>query len=139
LKSPNFGRPNLCRNITDMTCFRQYDICLIMKGSVYVQQCTHYKNCFSQLLIFVYIATDLALIIVHKYPDLAVIPNKHGYSPLKLLATRPSAFRSGSKMIWWKRILYHCKCFLLHSLIFPTCNQVIIKSNLNIYLSTIIL
>ncbi|XP_045819481.1 uncharacterized protein LOC123912929 [Trifolium pratense] len=51
---------------------------------------------------------DLALIIVDKYPDLAVIPNKHGFSPLKLLATRPSAFISGSKMIWWKRILYHC-------------------------------
>jgi len=57
-----------------------------------------------------YIATDLALIIIHKYPDLIYIPNKSGFSPLKLLATRPSAFESGCKMIWWKRILYHCKC-----------------------------
>jgi len=57
-----------------------------------------------------YIATDLALIIIHKYPDLIVIQNKLGFSPLKLLATRPSAFKSGYKMIWWKKILYHCKC-----------------------------
>ncbi|CAK8565778.1 unnamed protein product [Lathyrus sativus] len=51
---------------------------------------------------------DLALIIIHKYPDLIVIPNRHGFSPLKLLATRPSAFKSGCTMIWWRRILYHC-------------------------------
>ncbi|CAL5202325.1 unnamed protein product [Lathyrus oleraceus] len=51
---------------------------------------------------------DLALIIIDKYPDLIVIPNRRGFSPLKLLATRPSAFKSGCKMIWWKRILYHC-------------------------------
>ncbi|CAJ2640036.1 unnamed protein product [Trifolium pratense] len=51
---------------------------------------------------------DLALIIVDKYPDLAIISNKHEFSPLKVLATRPSAFISGSKMIWWKRIVYHC-------------------------------
>ncbi|KAL5071240.1 hypothetical protein RYX36_022127, partial [Vicia faba] len=50
----------------------------------------------------------LALIIIDKYPDLIVIANRHGFSPLKLLATRPSAFKSGCKMIWWKRILYHC-------------------------------
>ncbi|KAL5060151.1 hypothetical protein RYX36_031755 [Vicia faba] len=51
---------------------------------------------------------DLALIIIDKYPDLIVIANRHGFSPLKLLATRPSTFKSGCKMIWWKRILYHC-------------------------------
>ncbi|XP_058782201.1 uncharacterized protein LOC131656518 isoform X1 [Vicia villosa] len=51
---------------------------------------------------------DLALIIIDKYPNLISIPNKEGFSPLKLLATRPSAFKSGCKMIWWKRVLYHC-------------------------------
>ncbi|KAI5409055.1 hypothetical protein KIW84_054753 [Lathyrus oleraceus] len=51
---------------------------------------------------------DLALIIIDKYPNLIVIPNRHGFSPLKLLATRPSAFKSGCNMIWWKRIMYHC-------------------------------
>ncbi|XP_058782205.1 uncharacterized protein LOC131656523 [Vicia villosa] len=51
---------------------------------------------------------DLALIIIDKFPNLISIPNKHGVSPLKLLATRPSGFESGCKMTWWKRILYHC-------------------------------
>ncbi|CAK8565738.1 unnamed protein product [Lathyrus sativus] len=51
---------------------------------------------------------DLALIITSKYPDLISIRNRHGFSPLKLLATRPSAFKSGCKMIWWKRLLYSC-------------------------------
>ncbi|TKY47016.1 Ankyrin repeat-containing protein [Spatholobus suberectus] len=51
---------------------------------------------------------DLALIIMHRYPKLYDIQNREGYSPLKLLATRPSAFKSGSNLIWWKRILYHC-------------------------------
>ncbi|RHN67059.1 putative non-specific serine/threonine protein kinase [Medicago truncatula] len=51
---------------------------------------------------------DLAIIIIHKYPDLIVVQNKLGFSPVKLLATRPSAFKSGYKMIWWKKILYHC-------------------------------
>ncbi|CAK8565776.1 unnamed protein product [Lathyrus sativus] len=51
---------------------------------------------------------DLALIIIYKYPNLIDIPDRHGFSPLKLLATRPSAFRSGCNMIWWKRIMYHC-------------------------------
>ncbi|XP_004516111.1 uncharacterized protein [Cicer arietinum] len=51
---------------------------------------------------------DLALIIIDKYPELGAISNKKHYTPLKLLATRPSAFESGFKMIWWKKILYHC-------------------------------
>ncbi|XP_004515014.1 uncharacterized protein [Cicer arietinum] len=50
---------------------------------------------------------DLALIIIHKYPGLGAIPNKYDFTPLKLLATRSSAFKSGCKMIWWKKILYH--------------------------------
>ncbi|XP_029125171.1 uncharacterized protein LOC109788840 [Cajanus cajan] len=51
---------------------------------------------------------DLALIIMHKYPELNDVQNREGFSPLKLLATRPSAFKSGSNLRWWKTILYHC-------------------------------
>ncbi|KAL5164659.1 Serine/threonine-protein phosphatase 6 regulatory ankyrin repeat subunit A [Glycine soja] len=39
---------------------------------------------------------DLALIIMYKYPKLYDIQNREGFSPLKLLATRPSAFKSVS-------------------------------------------
>ncbi|KAK7372595.1 hypothetical protein VNO80_05980 [Phaseolus coccineus] len=51
---------------------------------------------------------DLAVIIVHYYDFLSTHTNKKGFTPLKLLATRPSAFKSATKLSWWKRILYHC-------------------------------
>lgn len=44
------------------------------------------------------VATDLALIIMNKYPDLSDMQNGDGFRPLKLLATRPSAFRSGKQV-----------------------------------------
>ncbi|KAG2391105.1 uncharacterized protein HKW66_Vig0131340 [Vigna angularis] len=51
---------------------------------------------------------DLAVIIVHYYDFLSIHLNKEGFTPLKVLATRPSAFRSATKLSWWKQILYHC-------------------------------
>ncbi|KAK7300415.1 hypothetical protein RJT34_11259 [Clitoria ternatea] len=51
---------------------------------------------------------DLAVIIVHYYDFLSTHLNKDGFTPLKVLATRPSAFKSASYLTWWKQILYHC-------------------------------
>ncbi|XP_047179769.1 uncharacterized protein LOC124846508 [Vigna umbellata] len=51
---------------------------------------------------------DLAVIIVHYYDFLSTHLNEEGFTPLKVLATRPSAFRSATKLSWWKQILYHC-------------------------------
>ncbi|XP_027368533.1 uncharacterized protein LOC113874510 [Abrus precatorius] len=51
---------------------------------------------------------DLAVTIVHYYDFLSTHMNKDGFTPLKILATRPSAFKSASHLSWWKRILYHC-------------------------------
>ncbi|KAL4299031.1 hypothetical protein AHAS_Ahas17G0060200 [Arachis hypogaea] len=51
---------------------------------------------------------DLAVIIADNFPMLTTLRNKDGFTPLKVLATRPSAFPSGIKFSWWKRILYHC-------------------------------
>lgn len=50
---------------------------------------------------------DLAVVIVHYYDFLSTHRNNEGCTPLKVLATRPSAFRSASKLSWWKQILYH--------------------------------
>ena len=47
--------------------------------------------------------------IVHYYDFLSTHTNNEGFTPLKVLATRPSAFRSASKFSLWKLILYHCK------------------------------
>ncbi|KAL6130568.1 hypothetical protein ACLB2K_068947 [Fragaria x ananassa] len=35
-------------------------------------------------------------------------PNKDGFSPLHLMASQPSAFRSGSHLSHWNRIIYNC-------------------------------
>ncbi|KAL2568488.1 hypothetical protein AAZV13_18G070800 [Glycine max] len=51
---------------------------------------------------------DLALIIMHKYPKLFNTHNIEGFSPLKILASRPSAFKSGINLKWWEALLYHC-------------------------------
>ncbi|XP_022632027.1 ankyrin repeat domain-containing protein 27-like [Vigna radiata var. radiata] len=51
---------------------------------------------------------DLAVIILHYYDFLSIHLNKKGFTPLKVLATRPSAFRSATKLSWWKQILYYC-------------------------------
>ncbi|CAI8586529.1 unnamed protein product [Vicia faba] len=51
---------------------------------------------------------DLAVIIVQYYDFLSTHLNKEESTPLKVLATRPSAFKSASNLSWYKRILYHC-------------------------------
>ncbi|KAG5017497.1 hypothetical protein JHK85_023633 [Glycine max] len=50
---------------------------------------------------------DLAIIITHCYPELVHMRNKDGATPLKVLASKPSAFKSGSNLPWWKQILYY--------------------------------
>ncbi|XP_058782284.1 uncharacterized protein LOC131656653 [Vicia villosa] len=51
---------------------------------------------------------DLANIIMHCYKELITKKDKHGNVPLAILATRTSAFKSGSSLPWWKNIVYYC-------------------------------
>ncbi|XP_027187495.1 uncharacterized protein [Cicer arietinum] len=51
---------------------------------------------------------DLAVIIVHYYDFLSTHFNREESTPLKVLATRPSAFKSASNLSWYKRLVYHC-------------------------------
>ncbi|TKY46853.1 E3 ubiquitin-protein ligase mind-bomb [Spatholobus suberectus] len=51
---------------------------------------------------------DLAIIITDCYPGLLDTRNKDGATPLKVLACKPSAFKSGRNLPWWKQILYYC-------------------------------
>ncbi|KAM4075462.1 hypothetical protein ACB094_10G171500 [Castanea mollissima] len=52
---------------------------------------------------------ELALIILHLHKDLANLSNKKGMTPVHLLASMPSAFKSGSNLRWFENIIYHCK------------------------------
>ncbi|XP_058782292.1 uncharacterized protein LOC131656662 isoform X1 [Vicia villosa] len=52
---------------------------------------------------------DLANIIMHCYESLGSMKDKDDVTPLEILATRTSAFMSGSRRLsWWKQILYFC-------------------------------
>ncbi|KAL2322613.1 hypothetical protein Fmac_026992 [Flemingia macrophylla] len=51
---------------------------------------------------------DLALMITHCYSELVSTRDKHGATPLKVLADKPKAFTSGSSLSWWKQTLYYC-------------------------------
>ncbi|XP_024162289.1 ankyrin-1 [Rosa chinensis] len=51
---------------------------------------------------------DLAYQIINLYEDLVKYVNEVGFSPLHLLASQPSAFRSGSHLSPWNRIIYNC-------------------------------
>ncbi|XP_017434450.1 uncharacterized protein LOC108341265 [Vigna angularis] len=50
---------------------------------------------------------DLAIMITHCYPQLVSARNKDGNTPLKVLASRPSSFKSGTDFSWTQNILYH--------------------------------
>ncbi|PRQ26025.1 putative non-specific serine/threonine protein kinase [Rosa chinensis] len=51
---------------------------------------------------------DLAFQIIALYKDLVNSVNEVGFSPLHLLASKPSAFKSGSYLRPWSKIIYHC-------------------------------
>ncbi|KAL6208675.1 hypothetical protein ACLB2K_019622 [Fragaria x ananassa] len=51
---------------------------------------------------------DLAFQIIALYKDIVNYVNKDGFSPLHLLADKPSAFMSGSHLRPWTKIIYHC-------------------------------
>ncbi|THG13995.1 hypothetical protein TEA_022768 [Camellia sinensis var. sinensis] len=60
---------------------------------------------------------DLALEIVHQFPEFVHRVDRRGYSPLHLLATKSAAFKSSCPRTWLQDTLYHCvwktvKCFL---------------------------
>lgn len=51
---------------------------------------------------------DLAFQIIHLYGELVNCVNDEGLPPLHLLASKPSAFRSGSRLGRIQTIIYHC-------------------------------
>ncbi|WJX37731.1 hypothetical protein P8452_25467 [Trifolium repens] len=51
---------------------------------------------------------DLANIIMHCYSSISSKMDKYGVTPLEVLATRTSAFKSGNHLSWWQQIVYYC-------------------------------
>ncbi|KAJ9697567.1 hypothetical protein PVL29_009409 [Vitis rotundifolia] len=51
---------------------------------------------------------DLAFQIICKQEDLMDAVDNDGFSPLHVLAEKPTAFRSGIHLSWFNQIIYHC-------------------------------
>ncbi|KAM4087407.1 hypothetical protein ACJW30_10G176100 [Castanea mollissima] len=51
---------------------------------------------------------DLAFRIIHLYEKLVNSFNEKGWTPLHLLASKPSAFKSGSHLGGWYKMIYYC-------------------------------
>ncbi|XP_057467534.1 ankyrin repeat-containing protein NPR4-like isoform X2 [Actinidia eriantha] len=51
---------------------------------------------------------DVALDLIHRYPELATSKDKFGNLALASLAAKPSAFPSGSRLNFWQRRIYSC-------------------------------
>nr|XP_027073700.1 uncharacterized protein LOC113698184 isoform X2 [Coffea arabica] len=56
---------------------------------------------------------DVASMLLRQYPKLGVTPDHNGDYTLRLLAHKPSAFPSGTKLSFWKNWIY--SCVMVHS------------------------
>ena len=52
---------------------------------------------------------DLSFKIIDLYSELVNFVNGDGMTPLHLLASKPSAFKSGCDLPWFENIIYHSK------------------------------
>ncbi|KAM1808472.1 hypothetical protein ACFX11_031353 [Malus domestica] len=72
---------------------------------------------------------DLAFQIIHLYEGLVNSVNAQGFSPLHLLATKASAFKSGSHLGLFQKIIYYCIYVdELRAERWDPCNEGIIKT-----------
>ena len=56
-----------------------------------------------------YLTADLAILIIDLYEDLVNYVDDKGLTPLHVLASKPTAFRSGTHLHFIERLIYECK------------------------------
>lgn len=69
---------------------------------------------FIMALICIVYCTDIALHLLKHYPDLSFTKDCYGNYTVRMLARKPSAFLSGSKLLFWERWIYSCKYFTVN-------------------------
>ncbi|KAL2341038.1 hypothetical protein Fmac_008978 [Flemingia macrophylla] len=99
---------------------KQHFVCLHFMHTLnkynYPNPSDHYSNCRrndGDTILHSSIAGDyfdLAFQIINLYDDLGNCANERGFTPLHLLARKPSVFRSGCNLGLFEAIIYHCKC-----------------------------
>ena len=102
---------------------------------------THFIRCkknysFDNCWCSAFGSTDLAFQIIHREERFADSITTLGESPLHILAQKPTTFRSGIDLSFFKNIIYHCKALCQPKLIYPYDNrsQNLINSLLITYL-----
>ncbi|KAL9358831.1 hypothetical protein Peur_046954 [Populus x canadensis] len=84
---------------------RLHSICGIDEGRLY------YRGKDGETILHVTISReyfDLSFQIIQLYGELVNFVDQRGTSPLHLLASKPTAFRSGSHLGGYKKIIYNC-------------------------------
>ncbi|KDP21404.1 hypothetical protein JCGZ_21875 [Jatropha curcas] len=88
------------------TFFCLHSICGLDQGRSYYR-----RTCDGDTILHVAIAGeffDLAFQIIYLYEELANTHNQKGITPLHLLASKPNAFRSGTHLGAYQKMIYHC-------------------------------
>ncbi|KAK2998973.1 hypothetical protein RJ639_024646 [Escallonia herrerae] len=67
----------------------------------------HCDGCAKDIKYCIHEMEDLANEIIRDYPDVVNFNNEQGLSPLHILASKPSAFRSGCHLGRLKQIIYN--------------------------------
>ncbi|RVW32768.1 hypothetical protein CK203_086325 [Vitis vinifera] len=57
---------------------------------------------------------DIALHLLKHYRHLSFTKDYYGNYTVRMLARKPSAFLSGSKLLFWERWIYSCKYFIVN-------------------------
>uniref|UniRef100_A0A6N2KM54 PGG domain-containing protein n=1 Tax=Salix viminalis TaxID=40686 RepID=A0A6N2KM54_SALVM len=82
-----------------------HSICGVDKGRLY------YRRKDGETILHVTISGeyfDLSFQIIHLYEELVYYVDHRGTSPLHLLASKPTAFRSGCPLGGYRKIIYNC-------------------------------
>ncbi|KAJ6336045.1 hypothetical protein OIU78_012613 [Salix suchowensis] len=82
-----------------------HGICGVDKGRLY------YRRKDGETILHVTISGeyfDLSFQIIHLYEELVYYVDHRGTSPLHLLASKPTAFRSGCHLGGYRKIIYNC-------------------------------
>ncbi|CAA3021987.1 Ankyrin repeat family [Olea europaea subsp. europaea] len=69
---------------------------------------------------------DVTSMLLKRYPKLGATPDHGGNYTLKILAHKPSAFLSGTKLSFWERWIYHCFDNQVH---FDTLSKILLYSS----------
>ena len=102
---PGLFIPMLLVRTSDSTIFSYSFLCFETLG----------MNLF-QLIAYVCNSIDMAWYLLESYPELAITTDFFGQSPVRVLAAKSFAYRSGNRLVYWKQWIYNSEYHSLFSI-----------------------